>query len=38
MSILKIAKNTEKIPRNLRRLAVTQTPVKDDIVKNLQGV
>ena len=28
-SIVKIGLNTERSPRNLRRLAVTQTPVKD---------
>ena len=27
--IIKIGQNTEKSPGNLRRLAVTQTPVKD---------
>ena len=29
-SIIKIGQNTEKSPGDLRRLAVTQTPVKDD--------
>ena len=28
-SIIKIGQNTEKSPGDLRRLAVTQTPVKD---------
>ena len=28
-SIVKLGQNTEKSPGNLRRLAVTQTPVKD---------
>ena len=28
-SIIEIGKNTEKSPRDLRRLAVTQTPVND---------
>ena len=28
-SIIKIGQNTEKSPVNLRRFAVTQTPVKD---------
>ena len=28
-SIIKIGQNTEKSPRDLRRFAVTQTPVKD---------
>ena len=27
--IIEIAQNTEKSPRDLKRLAVTQTPVKD---------
>ncbi len=32
-SIVKIGQNTEKSPGDLRRLAVTQTPVKDDQLK-----
>ena len=41
-SIIKIGQNTEKSPEDLRRLAVTQIPVKDHQantdVKNSQGV
>ncbi len=41
-NIVKIDQNTEKSPGNLRRLAVTQTPVKKPSaktdVKNFQGV
>ena len=29
-SIIKISQNTEKSPGNLRRLAITQTPVEDN--------
>ena len=29
-SIVKIGQNTEKSPVDLKRLAITQTPVKDD--------
>ena len=31
-SIVKISHNTETIPGNLRRLAITQTPVKDHLL------
>ena len=37
-SIIKVNQNTEKSPGDLRRLAVTQTPVKDAEVKNSQEV
>ena len=40
-SIAKIDQNTEKCPRDVRRLAVTQTPVKESTwagVKKLQGI
>ena len=33
LSIVKISQNTEKSPGELRRLAVTQTPMKDDQLK-----
>ena len=35
--IVKIGQNTEKSPGDLRRLAVTQTSMKDADVKNSQG-
>ena len=34
--ITKISQNTEKSPRNLKRLAVTQTPVKDQQLTRVQ--
>ena len=42
-SIIKIGQNIEKRSRDLRRLAITQTPVKQPpsnagVKKNLQGV
>ena len=33
LSILEISRNTEKSPGDLRRLAVTQTPLKDNLSK-----
>ena len=37
-NIIKTSHNTEKTPGDLRKLAVTQTPVKDHQLKNSQGV